>query len=29
MQDIEIFPHAISDYGNASFRFNLICYKKN
>ena len=28
MQDIEIFPHAISDYGNASFRFNLICYKK-
>ena len=27
MCDIEFFPHAIPEYGNSSFRFNLICVK--
>lgn len=27
MSRIEFFPHAISDYGNSKFRFNLMCTK--
>ncbi len=27
MNRIEIFPHAIADYGNSKFRFNIICIK--
>ena len=27
MKDIEIFPHAVADYGNSKFRFNIICTK--
>ena len=29
MEHIEVFPHAINNYGNANFRFNLICKKVN
>lgn len=27
MNEIEIFPHAVADYGNSKFRFNIICRK--
>ena len=27
MNEIEIFPHAVADYGNSQFRFNIICRK--
>lgn len=27
MSEIEFFPHAIREYGNSKFRFNLICKK--
>ena len=27
MSGIEFFPHAVRDYGNSKFRFNLICTK--
>ena len=27
MKNIEYFPHAVSEYGNSKFRFNLICTK--
>tara|TARA_B100001989_G_C24498843_1_gene443686 strand:+ start:273 stop:983 length:711 start_codon:yes stop_codon:yes gene_type:complete len=28
MKEIEMFPHAVADYGNSKFRFNIICTKK-
>lgn len=27
MKGIEMFPHAVADYGNSKFRFNIICTK--
>tara|TARA_B100000212_G_C27366981_1_gene530755 strand:+ start:747 stop:1457 length:711 start_codon:yes stop_codon:yes gene_type:complete len=27
MKEIEMFPHAVADYGNSKFRFNIICTK--
>jgi ubiquinone/menaquinone biosynthesis C-methylase UbiE len=28
MAQLKFFPHKVSDYGNAKFRFNLICKKR-
>jgi ubiquinone/menaquinone biosynthesis C-methylase UbiE len=27
MRDVRVFPHAVPSYGNARFRFNIICSK--